>query len=174
VYDAAGRLKETWVEVLTNTAAEVPGGFEKALEHQYNYKQVALVDTNGNGEIDGAEGYDPIRVTLQRSSSTSTFTNIKVIATGGSGNFSYSYVRGHVSGTNSEISNQIASFLPRSYTPGTQISASIPCNPNASGVYTAYVIKVTVHDNTTGLNQVGMDYYSRDCGNGDGPIKLPE
>jgi YD repeat-containing protein len=38
VYDAAGRLKETWVEVLDNVAAGISGGFKQVNKNSYNYK----------------------------------------------------------------------------------------------------------------------------------------
>jgi hypothetical protein len=39
LYDEAGRLKETWVEVETNTAASISGGFERISENRYNYRK---------------------------------------------------------------------------------------------------------------------------------------
>ncbi|PQJ80298.1 hypothetical protein [Polaribacter porphyrae] len=38
VYDNAGRLKETWVEVLDNDAAGIIGGFKRVSKNSYNYK----------------------------------------------------------------------------------------------------------------------------------------
>ena len=37
-YDKAGRLTETWVEVLDNPSAGITGGFKKVQKHTYNYK----------------------------------------------------------------------------------------------------------------------------------------
>ena len=37
-YDKAGRLIETWVEVLDNPSAGITGGFKKVQKHTYNYK----------------------------------------------------------------------------------------------------------------------------------------
>lgn len=39
IYDAAGRLKETQVEVITNIPAGINGGFEKVSTNSYNYKR---------------------------------------------------------------------------------------------------------------------------------------
>ncbi|CAL2085986.1 conserved protein of unknown function [Tenacibaculum sp. 190524A02b] len=39
VYDDAGRLKETWVEVVDNPAAGITGGFKKVSTNSYNYKK---------------------------------------------------------------------------------------------------------------------------------------
>jgi hypothetical protein len=39
IYDAAGRLKETQVEVVTNLPAGINGGFEKVSTNSYNYKR---------------------------------------------------------------------------------------------------------------------------------------
>lgn len=38
VYDDAGKLKETWVEVLDNAAAGIEGGFKRISKNSYNYK----------------------------------------------------------------------------------------------------------------------------------------
>ena len=38
VYDEAGKLKETWVEVLDNPEAEIVGGFKRVHKNTYNYK----------------------------------------------------------------------------------------------------------------------------------------
>jgi hypothetical protein len=37
MYDAAGRLKETWVEVLDNVAAGISGGFKQVNKTDYHY-----------------------------------------------------------------------------------------------------------------------------------------
>lgn len=39
IYDDAGRLKETWVEVVDNPAAGIKGGFKRVTTHGYNYKR---------------------------------------------------------------------------------------------------------------------------------------
>lgn len=39
MYDAAGRLEETQVEVVTNISAGINGGFEKVSTNRYNYKR---------------------------------------------------------------------------------------------------------------------------------------
>ncbi|CAL2105578.1 conserved hypothetical protein [Tenacibaculum sp. 190524A02b] len=39
VYDDAGRLKETWIEVVDNPAAGIIGGFKKVSTNAYNYKR---------------------------------------------------------------------------------------------------------------------------------------
>ncbi|WP_299158445.1 hypothetical protein [uncultured Tenacibaculum sp.] len=39
VYDEAGRIKETWVEVITNTLSGIDGGFVKVSINSYNYKK---------------------------------------------------------------------------------------------------------------------------------------
>ncbi len=38
IYDAAGRLKETWSEVIDNTTGGIIGGFKKVSTNSYNYK----------------------------------------------------------------------------------------------------------------------------------------
>tara|TARA_R110002051_G_scaffold2660_1_gene14300 strand:+ start:40798 stop:45828 length:5031 start_codon:yes stop_codon:yes gene_type:complete len=38
IYDDAGRLKETWVEVIDNTQTGITGGFKRINENKYNYK----------------------------------------------------------------------------------------------------------------------------------------
>ncbi len=38
-YDKAGRLEETWVEVLDNPSANVEGGFKQVSKNTYNYKK---------------------------------------------------------------------------------------------------------------------------------------
>jgi len=40
VYDHAGRLKETWVEVIDNPSAGITGGFKKTQQYRYNYKNL--------------------------------------------------------------------------------------------------------------------------------------
>ncbi len=37
-YDNAGRLSETWTEIIDNPAANITGGFKKVQQHNYNFK----------------------------------------------------------------------------------------------------------------------------------------
>ncbi len=165
IYDAVGRLKEIKPEVITNEAAGIEGGFEKTIEYNYNYKYAALADTNGNGVIDGAEGYDPIRIYINRNSSTTTAA-VTVNVTGGSGNFKYKFARGLVSG--STAASQAANLVYGAYSENNTTTASLPCNPNADNEYEAYVVRVMVYDNETEKTQESLDYFSKSCGDGNG------
>lgn len=165
IYDAVGRLKEIKPEVITNEAAGIEGGFEKTVEYNYNYKYATLADTNGDGVIDDAEGYDPIRIYINRNSSTTTAA-VTVNVTGGSGNFKYKFARGIVSG--STAASQAANLVYGAYSENNTTTASLPCNPNADNEYEAYVVRVMVYDNETGKTQESLDYFSKSCSDGSG------
>jgi len=72
VYDEAGKLEETWVEVLDNPKAEIVGGFKRVHKNTYNYKNFNVTS------------FLPMSL-----NSSSTFTNY--IINGGSGEFRYNW-----------------------------------------------------------------------------------
>ena len=88
-YDSAGRLIKTYSEVTNDNG--ITGGFKLIKDIKYNYKKVAEVDANGNGEIDPIEMYSPLQMSLYINDSDFVFAAI-ANGIGGSGNYEYRWV----------------------------------------------------------------------------------
>ncbi len=103
-YDKTGKLRKTYSEVVD--APGVTGGFKQTKEINYNYKKVAQVDADNNGEIDPIESYPPLGLGLYIDSATDFNTNAVANGIGGSGSYQYRWVVSeNPIGTNPTYSN---------------------------------------------------------------------
>nr|WP_298924921.1 hypothetical protein [uncultured Allomuricauda sp.] len=158
-YDDAGRLLKTYAEVVDGTS--FTGGFKNTSEYKYNYKLVSEADDNGNGVVDGGEGYNPLNIDESVPNGYSAAGTLTILPTGGSGNYLYAFVQG-------EVTNiaEVTALTYGSYSANNQIYVSnIPCSGSSFG-YHAQAVKVKVKDTTTGETDTGLYYYQKSCSSG--------
>ena len=153
-YDDAGRLIKTFSEVVD--AAGVIGGFKLTKEIVYNYKRVAQVDTDGNGEIDPIEIYPTLGFNLIPNNTENYEAIIQAQTYGGSNNFRYRWASGP-----SEIGLSLGSW-----TTNNTITIYTQCGD-------ATYVLCEVWDQET--DQVVSKSYThlRSCSNNDGDILSP-
>ncbi|ALM08805.1 hypothetical protein SB49_14125 [Sediminicola sp. YIK13] len=161
-YDQVGRLLVTKAEAIDYNGAGT-GGFKKVKENQYKFKLVGDVDTNGNGIIETQETYDPLNASISASNGYSSVGTLTTIATGGSGNYRYSYAQGNIT-SSSQVDN--LNYGSES-TNNTLYVSSVPCSGGSYG-YNAYAVKVKVRDISTGQIVTRIAYYNRTCSTGGG------
>ncbi len=152
-YDSNGRLTEIYNEVGDLTGE--PGGFKLAKQVKYNYKRTAAMDTNGNGQIDKEETYDPLKLYSTVTDPSSYSVTITANASGGSGNYSYRWATGE--------SQDFLSY--GSWTSMNQVFTTNPC-PDGIKYY-----KCQVRDNETSLIVEKESAIYRTCDGNLEPLK---
>ena len=161
-YDAIGRLIKTYAET-ADFSGTGSGGFKLVKEHQYRYKLVSEVDTDGDGIIDNDELYDPLEATLLPENGYNNPGWLTVMPYGGSAQYQYQYGTGLITAP-----GQIAGIGYTAVTSdNTFYVMNVPCSGGSYG-YHARVVKVKVIDQETGNTKEFTKYYNKTCEEGGG------
>lgn len=158
-YDQTGKLIRTFEEII-DASPSVTGGFKLIKEIDYNYKGVAISDSNGDGIVDPIGDNTPqLYLSLGVANHNVTTTTLTAYTNGGSGDYEYRWA----------ISSSSSNLNYGSWGTSNTRSLTTYCDPLTGRRY----YKCQVRDKVTGQTTERSGSHQRgNCNGGGGPIEI--